>query len=320
MVAAFIGGLSGRLLAGDAIIYGNAKPKAEPSPEKVPQQSLFRLDRLATSPALGFDGLNLPVLPQGEGNLRKSKRQQNAEDERKNWMFFEPGELQKADNDKHFLGVRDEDDVLDKDKDRRGNIFRDIPGTRGSGQHRLPGQPTSPSRATGDDDLSNKRETRNSDILFGKTDRQTARMTSVTDLPGLRGSQLSERGADGPGFSLRDPFSGGDDRLTGGAQAPQQLFSSPSGLGGLSDPVNSYPDLTRQPRGSAMPSFGNSGPNTVGNGPFLTPPPNPALPNNSLNYLGSPDFNSRPSGLGSPAAAPGGWKPTEVPWPRRPGL
>src|SRR2546422_9674923 len=86
---------------GEPIVFGNAKTRGEPDKEKLPVQSPFKLDSLRTSTPLDFNNM-IPVLPRLDSNGRKDKHQQNAEDERKNWMFLEPGELDRDDAEKNF--------------------------------------------------------------------------------------------------------------------------------------------------------------------------------------------------------------------------
>src|SRR2546421_11940471 len=124
--------------AGEPIVFGSAKTKVEPDKEKLPIQSPFKLDSLRTSTPLDFNSL-IPVLPRLDSNGRKDKHQQNAEDERKNWMFLEPGELDRDDAENNFLGIRDDEDKddLGRSKGSREYMFKD---TRNGLSSRIPGQ------------------------------------------------------------------------------------------------------------------------------------------------------------------------------------
>src|SRR5258708_5087802 len=96
------------LLAGEAIVFGNAKPAVEPNKERITAHSPLRLEKLTTPAPFDFGGI-MPVVPHLGASPRKDKRQQNAEDEKRNWMFLEKGELDSKDAENYFLGVRDAD-------------------------------------------------------------------------------------------------------------------------------------------------------------------------------------------------------------------
>src|SRR5438552_18103293 len=91
LATAFFYSFACHVFAGEPIVFGNTKTRVEPDKDKLPVQSPFKLDSLRTSTPLDFNSL-IPVLPRLDSNGRKDKHQQNAEDERKNWMFLEPGE------------------------------------------------------------------------------------------------------------------------------------------------------------------------------------------------------------------------------------
>ena len=319
------------LHAGEPIVFGNAKTKIEPDKEKAPIQTPFKLEKLASPAPFDFNGVTPPILPRLDSNPRKDKHQQNVEDEKRNWMFLREGELDSEDAEKNFLGIRDDEDGgdLDKTKGPRDYMFKDkfsskSPGSPGqsrmAGPHRKPDAKQPPPNQNREEDTDDKRQSTSSAIIFGNSDRQVGgRSGGELDLQSMLGSKASDRIADQPIFSLGNGSSGSDLQANRDRQARvesfKQLLNGPSSLGGLSDPVNLRSDFTHQPLNPVTPSLGNSLPQSFGNS-YFTPRPSPAAPNSSLNYL-SPDSSSRfSSGLATPPPAPGGWKPTEVQWPR----
>lgn len=331
-LCAIIAGLNGRLLqAGEPIVFGNAKPKVEPDKEKNPVKSPFKLDAMANSTPFGPIGIMPPILPRSESSPRKDRRQQNAADEKKNWMFLQEGELQRQDDEKDFLGGRDDDfDDKDRTKGRHDFTFKENPSTRNPNQPRAlgmrrgqdPKQPPPP-REVSDDDSDSKKSSKSSAIVFGNPDHQSEdRLGSGSDLQSLLGNgKASDQSGGASSFSMRNFLSGSDYQRNRDQDARTESFKqllggSPS-MSGLSDPVNSRSDFARQPLNPTMPSsFGNSAPKSFAP-EYVVPRSTFSQPNNNpANYLTSPDAGSRGSGFGAPPAAPGGWKPTEVQWPR----
>jgi len=317
-------GVVGSLSAGEAIVFGNAKSKVEPSKDKAPVESFFRMDKL-TSPGSDFGTITPPILPRINSNPRKDKRQQNAEDEKKNWLILDKGELQEKDDEKNFLGLRDDDlEDLDKSKDSRDYTFRENGPSKSPGQSRTPGtqsrrsgpgrkdanQAPNPRENIEEDDV--KRASRSSAIVFGARDGAAKGM----DLKSLLGTP------DRSDFSTRDFGSGGDLPSTRDQQSRmdtfKQMLNGSSGPGSVSDSLN-RPDFTSQHFTPVMPSFGDSSRKAFAPDSFTaTPRQTFGQPNSSPNYLGSPDSSSRGSTFGAPLQPASGWKPTPVEWqPRR---
>ena len=329
--AVLAGGSSGSVLAGDAIVFGtdkNRTPKVEPGKEKAPVQNPFRLESLTTPAPFIFDGMTPPVLPRASTNPRKDKRQQNAEDEKKNWMMLEKGELNDKDEEKNFLGVRDDSDELDKGKDGHDYTFKDRDSSHTPGQLRAPGQ--SPARPPSQRRESEARDAarqnldsetrRSSAILFGSGEKSVGSHTGhETDLKNLN-SRAGERSLGKPDFSLRDLITAGEgqrgrDEQVRSESFKQLLGSSPSSPG--SDPINFPSDFTRQPLNPVLPAaLGDSAPKSFGADSYNFRPA-VSQPNNPVNFLGSQDVNSRPSAYGQPVQPSGPYRATEVPWPKR---
>ena len=316
-------GFGSRVLAGEPIVFGNEKTKLSPAGEKTPLPNPFRLEKLTTAP-FDFGNMTPPILPRLH-NAKKDKRQQNAEDEKKNWMMLEKGELQDKDDEQNYLGIREEKiDDLDKGKDAHDYTFRDtkssrIPGhLHGPSQHGKgdPGQP-SPARGNLDEDLEGKRAPVSSAILFGTGEKEPGGHTGGEF--GLKNLLDRDRSPGKASVSLGALFNGGAPQSSREQEASVERFKQI--LGGSqrssSDPINFRSDFTRQPLNPVTPSsFGDSGTKSfVADAPAFRQTVAPA--NNSVNYPGSPDVNSSPSSFAPPPSAPGYlWRPTEVHWPK----
>jgi hypothetical protein len=334
-VTAFLGGAGGSLLAGEAIVFGSQKTKVEPGKDKTPAQNLFRLDKLTSPAPLEMDGITAPMLPQSNSNFRKDKRQQNADDEKKNWLLLEKGELQASDDEKGFMGVRDNDlSEIEKGKDGHDYTFSDSKSSRLPNQLRAPNQ--SQSRAPGqrrkpdpnqaaqqreEEDASDSKRSRSSAIVFGSRNAPAgARDGDELNLKKLLGSGAGDRGSSKSEFSLRDLVSSGDsdwnrEQRARNTESFKQLLGGSAAPGGLGDSFGPRPDFMRQPVNPAMPySLGDPSRKSPAMESFTTRQ-GVGQPNAPLNYLSSPDGPAR-GGLGAPPAAPGGWRATPVEWPK----
>ena len=106
------------LWAGEAIQFSNTKSHPDPNQKA----TLSGASRPGLS--LGSQG-PLERLPPGYQSRRRDPRAerklQNAEDERKNWMVLEPGQLDAQDEEESGFGVREYD--LDKKNSKRSYFF-----------------------------------------------------------------------------------------------------------------------------------------------------------------------------------------------------
>jgi hypothetical protein len=314
----------GRLAAGEAIVFGSAKTKAEPGKDPtLGTQGPFRFEKLNSPSPFGFEGLPPLALPQ-LGPIKKDKRQQNADDEKRNWLLLDPGELQDKQEEKSFLGLKDDDiEGLGKGKNSRDYTFHDKDSSRVPGQLRGPTQPHSPNQqhkpdpnqpaARNDeaDDLSDTKRPSRTAIIFGK-DSPTTGSGQAFDLKGLLGTRGIEKSD-----SLGSLFGGADFTRSREQDARtetfRQLLSGP-GASGQSDPLNFRSDLTREPINPTLPSFAEPPRQAAGSEAFMLRP-TAAQPGTPFNYLVSPDTAARGQALG-PAASSGPWRPTPVEWPR----
>jgi hypothetical protein len=306
--------------AGEAIVFGRTKPKSDLDKEKTSIDSPFKLENFRNSSPFEFNPILPPVVSHNDANPRKDKRQQNADAEKRNWMFLDEGDLQK-DNDKDFLDGREEKD-LTSGTDQRDFMFKDSRkpnGLRSPTALKAAGskQPV-PARDVRAEELDTKRDNRGSAILFGKSG-QTPGSQSGKDLQSILSSKLNETLDSKSSFSFHDVLVNGDVSEGGQRQVRndtfKQMLGPSSSFGGAGDPMNSRLDLTRQPLNPTIPSsLGSPLPQAPAGGYSLSQPTF-AFPNNSFNSLRSPDANYRSSGSGqSPAGA--AWKPTEVQFPR----
>jgi len=300
------------LLAGEAIVFGNAKPAADPNKRKISSPGPLRLDKL-TAPA-PFD-LGGAILPRIDSKPRKDKRQQNAEDERRNWMFLDQGELDSKDADNAFMGVREDDkDELDKGKDSHDYTFKD--------SRKLPGQPRSPGARRTDakqapaqqrveDETETKHEARSSAIVFGDPGRQPGgRLGAERDLQGVLG-KANDDFSDKSSVSLGGLFSSGDSSSTPGQRIRLDAFKER--MFGGSDLAHTGPSF---PAVNPTISSFSTAAKPMFDGGYLVPRQSQATPSGPGGFFSSSDAGSRPSsGPSSPTPA-WGWKPTEVPVPR----
>ncbi len=329
-VVAFLGG-GAPLLAGDAIVFGSQKTKVEPGKDKTPTQNPFRLEKMTSPAPFEFDRMTTPILP--NISPRKDKRQQNADDERKNWLLLDNKELQDKDDDRSFMGIKGDDDLsgLDKDRDNRDYTFRDSQSSRTPIQLRAPNQtqsrtPSQRRKAEAnqaaqpreDEEASDSKRSRSSAIVFGN--QAGGRGGQDLDLKKLLEPKSSGRSVGKSEFSLRDLVGGGDsdwnrDQRARNTESFKQLLGSSPSSGGLGDAFGSRSDFGRQPINPAMPySMGDPVRKSPGMESF-TARQTLGQPNTPASFLSSPDAGSHGSGL-TPPTAPGGWRATPVEWPK----
>lgn len=343
------------LSAGDPIIITKEKSKNESKLEP-PTESRFGLDLFKPWERMP-SGSPFDVTPPSSTerttpyDRKREKKLQNAEDERKNWLLLEPGELQKKDDEEYSFGVRDYNlDGIDKENTSRNYLFYGLAESRNSGQGRSPGRSqsrvpgqaqsrnTRPEQPREDADADSKRtESRDSLKLFGNSESQSGAHTaselnlkSLFD-PSQSGGALSGK-MDQSEPSLQSLFNPGGASIRTPAQQArmdefkQILNASPSGSS-LSSPLApaGFPnDLNRQQSdpGLARPLdiYGKSPGNPTTTLPNFGGAPNrpisPGLPSAGLPEMNSPrasGFNSLPS----PAFAPSGRTPPVAPPPTR---
>ena len=328
--AAILGTAVGRLAAGDAIVFGSGNTKAEPGKEKPAVKNSLRLEKLTAPTPFDLDGVTPPILPRISVDPKKDKRQQNAEDERKNWLTFEKDDLQSQDDDKNFLGIKDEElEDLDNTKNSHDYTFRDNKSSRtpahlrapGQSQARLPGQRNraeanqpAPSRDQ-DESPETKKAPRSSAIVFGPDNPAgTGKQFDLKGLLDTKGER--EHSVDKSDFSLRDFIAPSDSIRTRDQKARDDSFRQlldrrPPGnmdaLGSRSD-MGSSSINPMAPYSFTSPAFKSPADDNFTSKSSL------GQPNNSANFLSSPDAASRSSM--SPAQPASTWKVTPVEWPK----
>lgn len=189
------------LSAGEAIIFSGDKGKTEPtsvSPERAGLlKSKNRLSDLGPGDPQSESGIRRP--PQSEP--RKGKQQQNAEDERRNWLLLAPGELQGTDKDKASFGVRDYNlNDLEKPDNGRDYTFKNL------GKSPAQGQSQNPAKGNSDDAIAagvGKREPRGlQNNLLGGSDQPGAHTAKELDFSGMFGPGSSAAGGNGEKLEL----------------------------------------------------------------------------------------------------------------------
>jgi len=332
-ILALFGG-SAPLLAGDAIVFGSQKTKIEPGKDKTPTQNPFRLEKMTTPAPFEFDGMTTPILP--SVSPRKDKRQQNADDERKNWLLLDGNELQEKADEKSFMGIRGDDDLsgLDKDTGNRDYTFHDSQSSRTPSQLRAPNQPqsrTASQRRKADannnnnqaaqqreeEEASDSKRSRSSAIVFGS---QPGDRGGELDLKKLLEPKSSGRSIGKSEISLRDLVGGGDsdwgrEQRARNTESFKQLLGTSPSVGGLGDAFGSRSDFARQPINPAMPySMGDPVRKSAVTESFSTRQ-TLGQPNTPASFLSSPDASSHGTGL-TPPTTPGGWRATPVEFPK----
>jgi hypothetical protein len=139
--------LSLPVFGGDKIIVSEGKSVADPSKDLKLGNDLFKArTKLEQSP---FDHglLGMPTLPQASRlNRKEEDRLKAREDERKNWMFVNPGELQRREEDESTLGVENNPLAgLERKDSGRNLMFHGLGDQQNTSGQRLPGQLLTPS-------------------------------------------------------------------------------------------------------------------------------------------------------------------------------
>jgi hypothetical protein len=265
-ILAIAGGSNGLLSAGEPIIFGKEKSKADPVKDtKFGKEISKPWESLPDEATL--NGI-VPILPRSAPlDPKKDKRRIAELKERKNWMQYDRGELQdKAEDEEEQFGVRDYN--LDESEKDDGTVrdltFRDM--GRNRGQFRSPGQsrPSSQQQRYNASQAAQQQRDREDAETEAKRDAR-----AKLDLRGTGESvfgnagQLNLKGwlevgaipnADRGESSSNDPLkTGAVPGLSREQQARREDFknflngpSSGNPLPGASDALNQRSDFTRQ--------------------------------------------------------------------------
>ena len=126
------------LSAGEAIVPSTSKNHAYPSLKpNLPADASKGLNFGVGTP---MDGVT-PDTSLRRRDRRAERKAQNAEDEKKNWMVLDPGQLDEEDKEKSAFGVKEYD--LEKPKTKRDYFF-DPPKDKGSRPQHLGQKPGHP--------------------------------------------------------------------------------------------------------------------------------------------------------------------------------
>jgi hypothetical protein len=264
------GGSSWLLSAGEPIIFGREKTKADPVKETKFGKEISKPWENLSEPS----PFNIaPVLPRkAPFDPKKDKRRKAELEEKKNWIFVERGELQdKVDEEEDQFGVREYnfDESGKEDGTIRDLTFKDMGKNRADlrspGQGRTSGQQQKQNanqaaqqqrREREDAEDEAKRDSRSKLDLRGTGDPGlgTAGQVNLKGLLEIGAVPNAEKGdssfnssGSGPDFSREQ-------------QARRNEFksflsgpSAPNTLSGPSDPINQRNDLTRQPANPVFP-------------------------------------------------------------------
>jgi hypothetical protein len=343
--------LSACLWAGEAIQFSNAKSHPDPNQKPtLPGASTRSGFNLGTRGPM--DHISPGLFESRRRSPREERKAQNAEDEKKNWMVLDPGQLDAEDNETSGFGVKSFD--LEKKNPKRDYFFAPPEEKGEKSGHlrqqsgRLPGKNRNPS------DESSKELSRNSDqgenegkgsqsvtkdgrpvgdhvskdldmkdlLAPGKANSLAPAEDKTTKLwrEILGGGATRESRAEAPGQREDGPVTDGfrpstsDSFRPSGSDSFRPQSSTPS-FGFRNDFNNRpAPSASASPSGSASTGF--------------TPPSAPLAPRASDPYLGPPtapsavgrvptpndSYGARQNGLGpGQAGSPYGQQP-----PRRP--
>lgn len=294
-VAAFAiaGGSSLPLSAGEPIIFGKEKTKADPIKDTKFGKELSKpWENLPESSP--FNGIVPPILPRGTPQDPKKDKRRKAElEEKKNWMLYEKGELQDKAEEEEQFGVREYnlEGAEKEDGSIRDLTFRRMDKNRG--HSRSPGQ----SRTSSQQQRDNANQAAEQQRERVQADAEAERESRKLD---LRGTGQSEAGAISAGLDMKTLFDPNKARSaenanvaltdvlkSGAAPAPalsrqqidrhedfKRFLNGPSAanpLAGPSAPVNPRIDFTRPvnpvfPK-AADPTLKNADPTVSRSGP-----------------------------------------------------
>lgn len=309
--------------AADSIIIGNSKPSIDPSqPRPQARETPGLLNR---SPNASPFDTGPWVLPQPRSvDPDRARKLRNARDERENWMFLDPGELQEAERERERElggGRYREDNVGTGGK--RGYLFYKSDTTReGRGDtasKRSPGRSGQLNRNSGrdgqdeeayeraemtldDEDETRSQKARRENRESGETSFHTTEALSLKDF--LQADQPDNPAVDQKAFSLGDLLRRAETERAREQQTRltefKQMLTAPRGEGEtLSAPPNApgfarspatQPDFTAAPALAAPIDIGPSAPR---NDFLSTPAQSLSISRPSLPTLSG--FNELPS-------------------------
>ena len=267
------------LPAGEAVIFSNEKSRLEPRrPTDAGSDFSRSWERSpGTSP---FDVVVPPNMPRlNPADAKAEKRRQHVQDERKNWLLLEQGELTQKDNQESSFGVRDKDygvDGLDKETGSRDYTFYPLTKQKTAGQNRAGSQPRLPGESQNPDATpanapkagsnfdTDGRPRKSSELTRDRDPQFGAHTASELDLRGMLDSRPgSSRHPDKSELTLREFLNNGPSAAADQAQHQRReefsrFLNSPapnSPLSGPGDPVNFHgPDQTLLPLNPVVPN------------------------------------------------------------------
>jgi len=267
LALAIVGGSSCWSSAGEPIIFGKEKSKADPIKDTKFGKELSKpWENLPESTP--FNDIIPPILPrQTPQDPKKDKKRKAELEEKRNWMLYESGELQEKVEEEEQFGVREY--KLDESEKEDGSVrdltFRKM--DKNPGHSRSPGQSRTSAQRQKDNANQVAEQQREREEAEAETKRESRKLN-------LRGTGQRDAASISDGLEMKPLFDPGQVRdaenkdaprinaLNSGAapalsreqQARREEFktflngpSAGSLTPGSSEPVNPRIDFTRQP-------------------------------------------------------------------------
>ena len=270
---------------GDKIVFSESKPQTDPNAAASASQKsgdLFKSWNKLEQPAFDYSILGIPTLPRQAVDAKEEKRLRNARDEKRNWMFLKPGELQQKEEEKTTLGVANRPlDGFEKENHSSDYTFYNVAeGKTGAGRQpgelRAPGQTSSREEQAAEAKALQQQRDRDDEDSEKRRDR-TFTLSGQSEMGAHTAGELNFTGLFDPGksaaalgaapgnsdFSLRDALAATPLR-TKEQQARMDEFNkmlnSPMQSGSSPGPGPSFsPSLATAPPSFSRPSDSFSG-------------------------------------------------------------
>src|ERR1043166_9752052 len=227
------GGSISIAIGGEKIVLSDDKPKSEPTPAAKRGEDLFKSWSKVEQPGFDYNVLGLPMIPRNTSlDKEELKRLKNINDERKNWLMLEPGELQRKEADKKSLGVANrplENISNGKDEQPTDYTFYGV-GEKPSAQRRQPGE-LQPLRQGTSKEESDPRLAQQQQREQDDADADSRREKVFTLNGGSKETQFGSHTATELNFNTLFAPSRNDALIMGGALKAESAFSLKEALG-----------------------------------------------------------------------------------------
>jgi hypothetical protein len=227
------GGSISIAIGGEKIVLSDDKPKSEPTPAAKRGEDLFKSWSKVEQPGFDYNVLGLPMIPRNTSlDKEELKRLKNINDERKNWLMLEPGELQRKEADKKSLGVANrplENISNGKDEQPTDYTFYGV-GEKPGAQRRQPGE-LQPLRQGTSKEESDPRLAQQQQREQDDADADSRREKVFTLNGGSKETQFGSHTATELNFNTLFAPSRNDALIMGGALKSESAFSLKEALG-----------------------------------------------------------------------------------------